>query len=210
MADRTHVYVDGFNLYYGAVRGTPYKWLNIRRLSELLLPGHSIDAVKYFTARVSARKDDPQKPSRQQIYLRALRTLPGLEIVYGSFLSHDVMMLLADPPPGAPKFVKVTKTEEKGSDVNLATHLMHDAYLRRFDSAVLITNDSDLLEPIRIVRRELNLEVGILNPHNQNPSRVLLQHASFVKQIRAGALRASQFPDELTDSKGLFRKPNAW
>ena len=210
MAVRTYVYVDGFNLYYGAVRGTPYKWLNIRRLSELLLPGHSIEAVKYFTARVSARKDDPQKPSRQQIYLRALRTLPGLEIVYGSFLSHDVMMLLAGPAPGAPRFVKVTKTEEKGSDVNLATHLMHDAYLRRFDSAVLVTNDSDLLEPIRIVRRELNLEVGILNPHNQNPSRVLLQHASFVKQIRAGALRASQFADELTDIKGLFRKPRAW
>jgi len=54
------------------------------------------------------------------------------------------------------------------------------------------------------------LEVGILNPHNQTPSRVLLQHASFVKQIRAGALRASQFPDELTDSTGLFRKPRVW
>jgi uncharacterized LabA/DUF88 family protein len=210
MPARTYVYVDGFNLYYGAVRGTPYKWLDIRHLSELLLPGHSIEAVKYFTARVSARKDDPHKPSRQQIYLRALRTVPGLEIKYGSFLSHDVMMLLAEPNPGGPRFVKVTKTEEKGSDVNLATHLMHDAYLGRLDSAVLITNDSDLLEPIRIVRRELKLEVGILNPHNHTPSRVLLQHASFVKQIRAGALRASQFPDELTDSKGLIRKPNAW
>jgi uncharacterized LabA/DUF88 family protein len=210
MPVRTYVYVDGFNLYYGAVRGTPYKWLNIRRLSELLLPGHSIEAVKYFTARVSARKDDPQKPSRQQIYLRALRTLPGLEIVYGSFLSHDVMMLLADPSTGGPRFVRVTRTEEKGSDVNLATHLMHDAYLGRFDAAVLVTNDSDLLEPIRIVRRELKLEVGILNPHNQTPSRVLLQHAAFVKQIRAGALRASQFPDELTDDKGPFRKPRTW
>jgi uncharacterized LabA/DUF88 family protein len=210
MPVRSYVYVDGFNLYYGAVRGTPYKWLDVRRLSELLLPGHSIEAVRYFTARVSARKDDPHKPTRQQIYLRALRTLPGLEIIYGSFLSHDVMMLLAEPNPVEPKFVKVTKTEEKGSDVNLATHLMHDAHLGRFDSAVLITNDSDLLEPIRIVRRELKLEVGILNPHNQTPSRVLLRHASFVKQIRAGALRASQFPNELTDGKGLFRKPRVW
>ena len=210
MPVRSYVYVDGFNLYYGAVRGTPYKWLDVRRLSELLLPGHSIEAVRYFTARVSARKEDPHKPTRQQIYLRALRTLPGLEIIYGSFLSHDVMMLLAEPNPDGPKFVKITKTEEKGSDVNLATHLMHDAYLGRFDSAVLITNDSDLLEPIRIVRRELKLEVGILNPHNQTPSRVLLRHASFVKQIRAGALRASQFPDALTDGKGLFRKPRVW
>ncbi len=132
MPVRSYVYVDGFNLYYGAVRGTPYKWLDVRRLSELLLPGHSIEAVRYFTARVSARKDDPHKPTRQQIYLRALRTLPGLEIIYGSFLSHDVMMLLAEPNPDGPKFVKVTKTEEKGSDVNLATHLMHDAHLGRF------------------------------------------------------------------------------
>jgi uncharacterized LabA/DUF88 family protein len=210
LPSRTFVYVDGFNLYYGAVKGTPFRWLNIRRLCEHLLPNHSITAIKYFTARVSARKDDPDKPTRQQIYLRALRTLPGLEIVYGSFLSHDVMMPLADPAPGAPRFARVTRTEEKGSDVNIATHLMHDAYLQKFQAAVLITNDSDLLEPIRIARRELNLEVGILNPHRQTPSRVLMQHSSFVKQIRSGALRASQFPELLSDDKGTFRKPQAW
>lgn len=167
-------------------------------------------AIKYFTARVSARRDDPDKPTRQQIYLRALRTLPSLEVIYGSFLSHDVMMPLADPSPGTPRFVRVTRTEEKGSDVNIATHLMHDAYQHRFQAAVLITNDSDLLEPIRIVRRELDLEVGILNPHRQTPSRVLMQHSSFVKQIRSGALHASQFPDVLTDNKGQFRKPQGW
>jgi uncharacterized LabA/DUF88 family protein len=210
LPSRTFVYVDGFNLYYGAVKGTPFRWLNIRRLCELLLPNHSIAAIKYFTARVSARKDDPDKPTRQQFYLRALRTLPELEIVYGSFLSHDVMMPLANPASGAPRFARVTRTEEKGSDVNIATHLMHDAYQQKFQAAVLITNDSDLLEPIRIVRRELNLEVGILNPHRQTPSRVLIQHSSFVKQIRSGVLRASQFPEVLSDSKGTFRKPQAW
>src|SRR3990172_12829304 len=136
MADRTHVYVDGFNLYYGAVRGTPYKWLNIRRLSELLLPGHSIDAVKYFTARVSARKDDPQKPSRQQIYMRALRTLPGLEIVYGSFLSHDVMMPLADPAPGTPRFARVTRTKKKGSAGKIRTPPTNNANKKKFRAAV--------------------------------------------------------------------------
>ena len=210
MPSRTHVYIDGFNLYYGALKGTPYRWLNIRRLCELLLPDHSITALKYFTARVSARKDDPDKPTRQQIYLRALRTLPGLEIVYGSFLSHDVVMPAADPAAGSPKFVRVTRTEEKGSDVNLAAHLIHDAYQRKFQTAVLITNDSDLLEPTRIVRKDLNLELGILNPHKQAPSRVLIKHASFVKQIRAGSLRASQFPEGMSDVKGKFRKPKAW
>jgi uncharacterized LabA/DUF88 family protein len=210
MPPRTHVYIDGFNLYYGAVKDTTLKWLNVRRLCELLLPDHQIDRVKYFTARVSARKDDPDKPTRQQIYLRALRTLPNLDIIYGSFLSHEVPMLLAEPAPGGPRFAKVIKTEEKGSDVNIAAHLIHDAHKGLFDIAVLVTNDSDLTEPIKIVRSELGLQVGILNPHEQTPSRMLLKHASFVKQIRHGALAASQFPDILKDGKGTFHKPKAW
>ena len=207
---KTYVYVDGFNLYYGAVKDTPNKWLNIRRLCELLLPNHSIDRIKYLSARVSARRDDPDKPTRQQIYLRALRTIPELEIIYGSFLSHGVMMPLAEPPTKGSRFVKVTRTEEKGSDVNIAAHLVHDAYQKPFESAVLVTNDSDLQEPIRIVREELGLEVGILNPHRQTASRVLTRYASFIKQIREGSLRASQFSATLRDKKGEFRKPRVW
>jgi hypothetical protein len=210
MPPKTYVYVDGFNLYYGALKDTPYKWLNIRRLCELILPDASIAMIKYFTARVSARTGDPDKPTRQQIYLRALRTLPDLEIVYGSFLSHDVMMLLAEPPASGGRFARVTRTEEKGSDVNIAAHLVHDAHLRSFQAAVLITNDSDLLEPIRIVRHELRLSVGILNPHRHTASRALAQHASFIKQIREGPLRASQFPDRMQDSRGRFHKPDGW
>ena len=206
----TYVYVDGFNLYYGAVKDSPYRWLNIRRLCELLLPHHTIQTIKYFTARVSARKDDPDKPTRQQIFLRALRTLPDFEIIYGRFLSHDVMMPLADPPVKGSRFVKVIRTEEKGSDVNIATHLIHDAYQQKFKYAVLVTNDSDLQEPIRIVREDLDLEVGILNPHRHTPSRVLTRQASFIKQIREGALKASQFPNALRDRTGEFHKPKAW
>ena len=74
-------------------------------------------------------------------------------------------------PPGQPQeYARVIKTEEKGSDVNLATHLLHDAHIGRFDVAVVISNDSDLLEPIKIVREQLHKRVGILNPH-RNPSR---------------------------------------
>jgi len=210
MAPRTFVYVDGFNLYYGAVKDTKLKWLNIRRLCELLLPECTIQTVKYFTARVSGRKDDPDKPTRQQIYLRALRTLPDLQIIYGSFLSHDVLMPLAEPTPGGTRFAKVVRTEEKGSDVNIAAHLVDDAHRGSFEVAVLVTNDSDLIAPIRLVRRELGLPVGILNPHEQTPSVVLLREASFMKQIRHGALAASQFPDVIQDSKGKFHKPDAW
>ena len=206
----TRVYIDGFNLYYGAVKDPSLKWLDVRRLCALLLPGHTITTIKYFTARVSARPDDPGKPTRQQIYLRALRTLPEVEIIYGTFLSHDVSMPLAEPPSAGPRFARVVKTEEKGSDVNIAAHLVNDAHKRTFQVAVLVTNDSDLVEAIRIVREELLLPVGILNPHEQTPSQTLLKHASFVKQIRSGALRASQFPPVLRDGKGEFHKPEAW
>jgi len=207
---KTYVYVDGFNLYYGAVKGTPFRWLDIRKLCQLLLPRHQIARIKYFTARVSARPGDPDTPTRQQTLLRALGTLSNFEIIYGHFLTNEVSMLQAGLPAGAPpKYVKVIKTEEKGSDVNLATHLLSDGFRKEYEAAVLITNDSDLLEPVRIVRNELGLVVGILNPHKR-ASRVLAREASFVKQIRSAALRASQFPARLKDAHGVITKPATW
>jgi len=207
---KTYVYVDGFNLYYGAIKGTPFRWLDIRKLCELLLPKHQIARIKYFTARVSARPGDPDQPTRQQAFLRALATLPNFEIIYGHFLTNQVSMLQAGIPAGSPpKYVKVIKTEEKGSDVNLATHLLRDGFRKEYDAAVLITNDSDLLEPVRIVRKELGLVVGVLNPHRK-ASRVLAREASFVKQIRPAALRASQFAPTLVDAHGVITKPAVW
>lgn len=207
---KTHVYVDGFNLYYGAVRRTPYKWLDIRRLCELLLPKHHIARIKYFTARVSGRPGDPGQPTRQQIYLRALATLPDFDIIYGHFLSNETYLPLAGSATTMrPRYVKVLKTEEKGSDVNLATHLIADGFRKRYQAAVLLTNDSDLLEPVRIVRRELGLVVGVLNPHRK-ASRVLAREASFVKQIRKGALKSCQFPNTLRDAQGVITKPAGW
>jgi uncharacterized LabA/DUF88 family protein len=201
------VYIDGFNLYYGAVKDTPYRWLNVDALCRNMLPNDNIQVIKYFTALVSARPYDPQQPNRQQAYLRALRTIPNAEIILGQFRTHSCRMVLSGSNP--PQKVWVDKTAEKGSDVNLAAHLLHDAYRNLFEVAVLITNDSDLREPVRIVRRELNLQIGILNPH-QYHSCTLKEHATFVKRIRQSDVAAAQFPIELTDRKGIFRKPASW
>jgi hypothetical protein len=95
---RTYVYVDGFNLYYGALKGTPFRWLNLVELArQFLPPGHSVDKVKYFTARVSG-VSDPGAPGRQQIYLNALGTLPKIEIHFGSFLAKTVWRPLTNLP----------------------------------------------------------------------------------------------------------------
>ena len=207
---RTYVYVDGFNLYYGAVKDTPYKWLNISTLCQLLLPKNEIIKIKYFTALVSARPSDPDQPNRQQLFLRALQTIPELEIIYGHFLAHSIMMPLAHPVAGGPKHVRVIKTEEKGSDVNIAAHMVNDGHEGRYEVAILISNDSDLVEPVRIVRNELKLPVGILNPFVLTPSYDLNRNATFVKPIRTGVLFASQFPPTLKDTNGTFHKPPTW
>ncbi len=151
----TYVYIDGFNLYYGCLKRTPYKWLDLAKLSHMMLPSDTIQQIKYFTARVSARSHNPSAPIDQQVYLRALRTIPNLEIIFGHFLTHSVPMMLTGTVP--PKKVWVDKTEEKGSDVNLAAHLVCDAFQKRFEVAVLITNDSDLAEPVRIITKELGM-----------------------------------------------------
>jgi len=102
------------------------------------------------------------------------------------------------------------KTGEKGSDVNIATHMVNDGHNGEYKVAVIVSNDSDLAEPVRIVRNELNLPVGVLNPIPKHPSYELRKQSTFFKPIRKGALAASQFPVRMTDGKGKFHKPREW
>jgi len=205
----TNVYVDAFNLYYGSLRGTPYRWLDLAALSARLLPKDRINRIRYFTATVSARLDNPDAPQRQHVYLRALETIPGLSIHYGHYLNHVTRMPLANPRPGRARTVEVVKTEEKGSDVNLATYLMLDAFKRECDVAVVISNDSDLKLPIEVAQSEFGISVGVVNPHPPARRSRALQ-PTFFKQIRPSALGACQFPPVLTDARGEIRKPGRW
>lgn len=220
---RTSIYVDGFNLYYRMLKGTPaHKWLNLKTLAEqVLLPANHVTKVRFFTARVSARVD-AEAPRRQQIYFDALSSVPEIEIHLGNFLVSKTWAGLVPPdlnpekPNAKPPFMpwpsvaRVFKTEEKGSDVNLATHLLFDAFKGEFDVAAVITNDTDLAEPIRVVAKEMGRTVGILSPVPK-PSESLVRHAAFVHHIREAHLASSQFPDELTTPKGkLVQRPESW
>ncbi|HEX6798948.1 MAG TPA: NYN domain-containing protein [Ktedonobacterales bacterium] len=206
---RTNVYVDGFNLYYGCVRGTPYKWLDIAELCRLSLPSHyQIHRIRYFTALVKPRPSDPHQDVRQQTFIRALETLPNLSVHYGVFLQSEVRMHLARPPAHGPQTALVVKTEEKGSDVNLATYLLVDAYEHDFEAAVVMTDDSDLVETISIVRHRLNHHVTVLSPRGQ--SRTLSRVATRFRKIDPRNLAASQFPPTLADANGTITKPATW
>jgi hypothetical protein len=203
---KTIVYIDGFNLYYGAVRKTPYRWLNLSLMCRWLLPHDEIVAIKYFTALVNPRPSDPDQRVRQELYLRALGTIPNLSIIFGYFLTHEVTMARAD----GRGFVEVIKTEEKGSDVNIATHMLMDGFRNAYELAVVVSNDSDLLLPIRFVTEQLGKPVGLLNPQRHPTSVALAPYAHFIKHIRAGVLAKSQFPNTLSDRNGGFSKPHGW
>lgn len=205
----TNVYIDGFNLYYGCVKDTPYKWLDIAELCRLSLPSHyQINRIRYFTALVKPRPSDPHQQVRQQTFIRALHTLPNFSIHYGEFLQSEVRMHLAHPPAKGPTTALVVKTEEKGSDVNLATYLLMDAYEHDFEVAVVISDDSDLVEPINIVRRRLKHNVTILSPRGK--SRTLSLAATKFWPISTANLAASQFPPTLADANGTITKPATW
>ena len=207
---KTYVYVDGFNLYYGRHKGTTSKWLDVSSLMSKLLPRHDIEHIRYFSAAVSPRPSDPNLALRQKAYFAALTSVPNLTLHLGTFLQTTPMMPVHQPRPGAPAYVRVVKTEEKGSDVALASYLVADGCLGRFEAAVVVSNDSDLVPPIEIVRSELGLTVGVLNPQRR-PSVHLQKAASFLRPIRAGAVAASQFPDDVLLPDGSqISKPLDW
>ena len=211
-----NIYVDGFNLYYGALRGTPYKWLNLAAMGQLLLPSQEINRIRYFTANILPYSHDPQVSDRQEIYLRALRTIPNLTIHYGRFSAHPITAprypLVYSDPTGPPEMVSVLKTEEKRSDVNLATLLLVDCFDNDFDAAVVITNDSDLALPIEYVVSRFGKSVGVISPHSKSRTSLeLIRAASWhYRQINRSVLARSQFPATLRDEQGEFRKPARW
>jgi hypothetical protein len=210
MANPTvNVYIDGFNLYYGKLKGQSYKWLDIQGLFESLMPGYEVKRVKYFTARVKARPNDLQAPARQSAYLRALATLPKVSIHYGQYTVHNVRMALADTN-AVPRTVEVIKTEEKGSDVNLAAHLMMDAFQNDADVYLVVSNDSDLTEPLHMTKTILGKHIGIAKTYQQVSKSLMRCNPDFIRDIRPGALRANQLPDVLTDANGKINKPADW
>ena len=211
---RTYIYIDGFNFYYGTVKDTPYKWLNFKKLFEHLLDSkHEILSIKYFTAIVTG-KIDPDQPIRQKTFLRALQKyIPEISIHYGEFLSHNVFKPLSYPINKnlfgkKIKFVNVIKTEEKGSDVNLSLHLLNDAWLDLYDCAVVVSNDSDLAESLRLVKKQHKKMIGVITPSKIHPSKELMQYANFNKRVRKGVLATSQLPDPIPGT--TIRKPSPW
>ena len=207
---RTTVYIDGFNLYFGALKGTPFKWLDLEKLfQKLLAEHHEITQIKYFTARISQRANNPDSPDRQKLYLKALEHhLPLVKIYYGHFLTHKIKVKVNNPPKNCPPYVTAIDTKEKGSDVNLALHILNDAWHDRYDCAVLVSNDSDIAGALQFAKEEHHKKIGLIIPGHRHPSTVLMQYKDFMKTIRPSVLADSQLPSHIPGTN--IHKPAIW
>jgi hypothetical protein len=237
VADVT-VYVDGFNFYY-AVKDRPAdKWMDFAALAQLLLPNDTIVKVRYFTAHITARVDDPKAPERQNVYIRALRSHPLVTVHLGRFAVWPAWKALAEDhipisqlfrPAMKPEWVakllwrsmrrrntqhlakaRVLVDEEKGSDVNLASFLLFDTLKSKSVAALVISNDSDLTEPIRMAVAE-GATVSIFNPAGRKTSKDLLRVASQEVTIDKAEFAKCQLANPATTSKGKkLTRPAEW
>ena len=202
--------------------------MDLEKFCDLLLAKNDVSKIYYFTAKVDARPHDPDQPNRQLAYLQALATLPRVEVHFGNFMSSVVSQAVVETDPntgrwlrnggkpvlnldeeGHPAKVWVLKSEEKGSDVNLASHLLRDAYNERCTCAAIISNDSDLLTPIRMAKDDCGLVIGLIPPRSKG-SVELKALADFKLEPRKHFLEQAQFPDVVSTPTGQVHKPEHW
>lgn len=201
--ERVIAYIDGFNLYYGlkAKRWQCYYWLDIRLLIlNLLKPHQRLCFAKYFTARISG---NPEKERRQSVFLDAIGTLPDTRIYYGHFLPKQHTCRDCGTPWNT--------YEEKMTDVNIAVELMLDAHADEFDTAMIISGDSDLTAPIKAVRSSFASKRVVIAfpPQRQSKQLESVANASFM--IGRKKFADSQFPDGVTTASGyVLRRPESW
>ncbi len=206
---RTIVYVDGFNLYYGAVRGTPYKWLNLEKFFQLVRPHDDIVLIRYFTAQITG----PTRPN-QDAFLRALATLPKVDITLGTFKQKQIACTHngCPSPTSTRKYFAIQ--QEKKTDVNIAVAMLTDAYLNACDQLVLVTGDSDLLGAVKAVRQNFGSKRVVVYVPSRDPARGYVElkaAASKASLLPLNLLPLAQFPNVIPDGAGgTITKPATW
>ncbi len=203
---RVITYVDGFNLYFGLRdKGwRRYLWLDPQLLgSNLLKPGQTLVRTKYFSARISANPGDSGKHLRQQIFLEAIGTRGETDIVYGHYLDKPRRCNAC----GA----QWISHEEKMTDVNIAVSLLGDAIDNAFDTAIVISADSDLAPAISAVRHRFPSKFVVVAAPPDRRSQQLQSVANAYFTIGRKVIQDSQFPENVKKPDGfVLSRPASW
>ena len=214
---RTRIYIDGYNLYYGLLKGTKDKWLDLERFSkELLASDHEILTINFFTSIITPYPYDRESIENQNIYLQALGANPLIKVVKGRYYRRTTHL-----PPASKGcldcdelhngYVRVFKFEEKQSDVNLAVLAVHDAALDLAETFVFVTGDSDQVGTIHSIRKDFGKQVMVFNPH-ESPCLELKMAATYYRSIPRDLPARCQLPDAISvGARGNFiRRPAVW
>lgn len=234
---RTRVYIDGYNFYYGCLRRTPYKWLDLLPLFEqYILPSALVTdsadqtrqscllpspSIKFFTAKIIesvARAVD--SVSSQARYHTALRKLHNgrIELIEGYYAVNKMKVKIVDAeepdrPPRECQEIQAWKVEEKQSDVSLALQAYHDSITGQIDHAVIVTNDTDIAPALEMIRAHTDVIIGLVVPtrdHTRQPNTDLVKHAHWCRtHITDLELASSQLP-RVVPGRQPTVKPESW
>lgn len=228
---RTACFVDGYNLFYGLLAGTQYKWLDLQALLAHIIrvenPDNTLQAVSFFTTSVMpalATRGTVSKEA-QDTYLRALKAR-GVEVFFGR---HQL------EPRNAPRFVDkgtpasrtdqigIWKLEEKETDVHIAISMYRLAARQaalppdqRIEQIVLVSADTDMTPALRAIREDFpDLHLGVILPHREGAKRTIpgsLQlHAHWMRRVVTEVeLAQHQFPPRVPTRKKTADKPDYW
>lgn len=219
---RTIAYVDGYNLYYSRLRGTPFKWLDLHALLQGILhvqdPGMRLVRVRYFTSPVIARlaSHGPASVEAQHAYLRALQ-FRGVEVTLGRHQLEPgkAPRHLPGVAPSRQDTVAVWHLDEKETDVRLALTMYRDARVQAMEQALLVTSDTDLVPALEALHADFPLALGLVLPRRPNagrPSATSLMHlADWTRTvILDGELAAAQLPARVPTRRKPADKPAHW
>ncbi len=216
---KTIIYIDGYNLYYGLLRRSPHKWLDLYTLFQShVLQDVDVLEVRYYTAPVLARmSDDTESPQRQRTYLQALRKhAPSkVTIIEGKMIAATPFSRLVHPIAEAPNIqkVQVYSFEEKQSDVNMAVDMVVSALTNACEQIVVCSNDSDLKAAFANIKQHSpHIKLGLVAPVKGEGARAISQDlsqlADWAKALSPVHLAKAQLPEKIYGT--AIRKPNTW
>ena len=224
---KTFVYIDGYNLYYGLLRRSPFKWIDVVDLVTNIImiqdPSSEVHHVRYFTAPVLGRfaTNGTGAVNSQRQYHRALREINGqrIEIIEGYHTVEKSRAIKLNQPIDKSDLVEIWRFEEKQTDVNIALTMYRDATLNETFQQVLVSSDSDLELPLKLISGDFDNTLGLIIPRPQ-PSpdkrsrpvnKSLSNHTSWTRRyITTHECANSVMPDVIPTRKKPIRKPLYW
>ena len=200
--ERVLGFVDGFNLYFG-LREAGYQrflWLDVSRMvANLCKPRQTCLGVNYFTARING---PGPKHDRQKALLEAYETLADCKVHFGVYQSNSVTCASCG--------VRRTQSSEKMTDVNIAVEMLSAAALNQFDTALLVSADSDLAPAVQKTIQLFKKRVVVAFPPKRSSYR-LSTLASGYFYISRSHLAKSQLPETVTRPDGFaLQRPSSW